>query len=163
MAKSEQPIVIKKSATRRLYNTRTRAHITLDDVAAMAKSGTDFVVHDAKTGEDITRLILTKVIFEHEMKISQSLLPVAILHQLIRFYGDGMQMLVRLYLEIPIEPLIRDQERFRRQSKTLGVATLGLVEEQVRQNMKTFERALAMFEAFGCFAKNVEQPDDAHQ
>jgi len=153
-----QPLVIRKSATRRLYNTQTSAHITLDDVAALAKNGTDFVVQDARTGEDITRHILTQVIFEREEKLGQNLLPITFMRQLIQFYGDGMQILVRLYLEIPIEPLIREQERFRQHdSKSLGVAALGLVEDQVRQNLKIFERTLAMFEAFGRQAQKTEQ------
>jgi polyhydroxyalkanoate synthesis repressor PhaR len=159
-----QPLVIRKSATRRLYNTQTSAHITLDDVAALAKNGTDFVVQDARTGEDITHHILTQVIFEREEKLGQNLLPITFMRQLIQFYGDGMQILVRLYLEIPIEPLIREQERFRqRDSKSLGVAALGLVEDQVRQNLKIFERTLAMFETFGRQAQKTEQTDDAHQ
>jgi polyhydroxyalkanoate synthesis repressor PhaR len=159
-----QPVVIKKSARRRLYNTQTSTHITLDDVAAMAKNGTDFVVQNAKTGEDITRLILTQVIFEREEKLGQNLLPIAFMRQLIRFYGDGMQILVRLYLEIPIEPLIREEERFHQHdSKSFGVAALNLVEEQVRQNVKIFKRTLAMFEMFGRVAQKTEETDDPHQ
>jgi polyhydroxyalkanoate synthesis repressor PhaR len=159
-----QPLVIRKSATRRLYNTQTSAHITLDDVAALAKNGTNFVVQDAKTGKDITRHILTRIIFEREEQLGENLLPITFMRQLIQFYGDGMQMLVRLYLEIPIEPLIREQQRFRQHdAKSLGVAAIGLVEEQVRHNLKIFERMLAMFAAFGGAARNTGKPDAARQ
>jgi polyhydroxyalkanoate synthesis repressor PhaR len=141
MTNSEQPIVIKKYPTRRLYNTRASAHVTLDDVAAMVKNGDYFIVQDVKTGEDITRLILTQVIFEQEKKIGQNLLPITFLRQLIRFYGDGMQAMVRRYLEISIESLARDQTSFQRQI-SLGVSALGLFEERARRNIELFERTL---------------------
>src|SRR5246127_5150531 len=102
MAKETSPIIIKKYANRRLYNTKTSAYITLDDLAASVKRGEDFVVYDAKTGEDITRSVLAQIIFEQEGKNGQSLLPVTFLRQLIRFYGDSMQMLVPSYLEFTI-------------------------------------------------------------
>ncbi len=94
MAKSEGPVTIKKYANRRLYNTGTSTYVTLEDLAAMVKNGEDFVVYDAKTGEDITRSVLTQIIFEQENKEGQNLLPITFLRQLIRFYGDSMQMLV---------------------------------------------------------------------
>jgi polyhydroxyalkanoate synthesis repressor PhaR len=94
MAKSDQPITIKKYANRRLYNTGTSTYVTLEDLASMVKAGEDFLVHDAKTSEDITRQVLAQIIFEQENKEGQSLLPIAFLRQLIRFYGDSMQMLV---------------------------------------------------------------------
>src|SRR6188508_1809766 len=99
MAKSEGPITIKKYANRRLYNTGTSTYVTLEDLAQMVKKGEDFVVYDAKTGEDITRSVLAQIIFEQEGKEGQSLMPIAFLRQLIRFYGDSMQMLVPRYLE----------------------------------------------------------------
>ncbi|MCI0600712.1 MAG: polyhydroxyalkanoate synthesis repressor PhaR, partial [Beijerinckiaceae bacterium] len=102
MAKEYSPITIKKYANRRLYNTGTSAYITLEDLAAIVKRGDDFVVFDAKTGEDITRSVLTQIIVEQEGKGGQSLLPIAFLRQLIRFYGDSMQMLVPSYLEFTI-------------------------------------------------------------
>ena len=104
MAKSEGPVTIKKYANRRLYNTGTSTYVTLEDLATMVKSGEDFAVFDAKTGEDITRSVLTQIIFEQENKEGgQNLLPINFLRQLIRFYGDSMQMLVPRYLEISIE------------------------------------------------------------
>lgn len=112
MTNTERPIVIKKYATRRLYNMVTSEHITLDDVAVMAKNGDEFVVLDTVSGEDITRLLLMQVIFEQEKKIGQHLLPTKVLRQLIRFYGDGMQMLVRRYLEMTIEPLVANKKNF---------------------------------------------------
>ncbi|MGC1639472.1 MAG: polyhydroxyalkanoate synthesis repressor PhaR, partial [Pseudolabrys sp.] len=90
----KEPVTIKKYANRRLYNTGTSTYVTLEDLASMVKNGEDFVVYDAKTGEDITRSVLAQIIFEQENKEGQSLLPITFLRQLIRFYGDSMQMLV---------------------------------------------------------------------
>ena len=99
MAEDKEPVTIKKYANRRLYNTGTSTYVTLEDLAAMVKDGEDFVIYDAKSGEDITRSVLAQIIFEQENKEGQSLLPIAFLRQLIRFYGDSMQMLVPRYLE----------------------------------------------------------------
>jgi polyhydroxyalkanoate synthesis repressor PhaR len=150
MAKSAEPVTIKKYANRRLYNTGTSTYVTLEDLAAMVKKGEDFVVYDAKTGEDITRSVLTQIIFEQENKEGgQNLLPIAFLRQLIRFYGDSMQMLVPRYLEVSIESLTREQEKFRQQlAQTFGVGAFPSLEEQVRRNMDMFERAFAMFAPF---------------
>ena len=101
--KTVEPVTIKKYANRRLYNTGTSTYVTLEDLAAMVKNGEDFVVYDAKTGEEITRSVLTQIIFEQENKEGQNLLPIAFLRQLIRFYGDSMGMLVPRYLEVSIE------------------------------------------------------------
>src|SRR6201988_2517500 len=149
MAKSEGPITMKKYANRRLYNTGTSTYVTLEDLAAMVKTGEDFIVHDAKTGEDITRQVLAQIIFEQENKEGQNLLPIAFLRQLIRFYGDSMQMLVPRYLEVSIDSLTREQQKFRDQmAQAFGVGTFGTLEEQVRRNMEMFERAFAMFTPF---------------
>jgi polyhydroxyalkanoate synthesis repressor PhaR len=150
MAKSTDPITIKKYANRRLYNTGTSTYVTLEDLAAMVKKGEDFVVYDAKTGEDITRSVLTQIIFEQENKEGgQNLLPIAFLRQLIRFYGDSMQMLVPRYLEVSIDSLTREQEKFRNQmAQAFGVGGFGALEDQVRRNMEMFERAFAMFAPF---------------
>jgi polyhydroxyalkanoate synthesis repressor PhaR len=147
--KTEEPITIKKYANRRLYNTGTSTYVTLEDLASMVKSGEDFVVYDAKTGEDITRSVLTQIIFEQENKEGQNLLPIAFLRQLIRFYGDSMQMLVPRYLEVSIESLTREQEKFRQQmAQAFGVGGFPSLEEQVRRNMEMFERAFTMFAPF---------------
>ena len=150
MAKSDEPVIIKKYANRRLYNTGTSTYVTLEDLAAMVKAGEDFVVYDAKTNEDITRSVLTQIIFEQENKEgTQNLLPINFLRQLIRFYGDSMQMLVPRYLEVSIESLTREQEKFRHQmAQAFGVGAFGSLEEQVRRNMEMFERTFAMFAPF---------------
>jgi polyhydroxyalkanoate synthesis repressor PhaR len=149
VTKTVEPVTIKKYANRRLYNTGTSTYVTLEDLAAMVKTGEDFVVFDAKSGEDITRSVLTQIIFEQENKEGQNLLPIAFLRQLIRFYGDSMQMLVPRYLEVSIESLTREQEKFRQQmAQAFGVSPFGALEDQVRRNMEMFERAFAMFTPF---------------
>jgi polyhydroxyalkanoate synthesis repressor PhaR len=149
MAKSDEPVVIKKYANRRLYNTGTSTYVTLEDLAGMVKTGEDFIVYDAKSGEDITRSVLTQIIFEQENKGGQNLLPITFLRQLIRFYGDSMQMLVPRYLEVSIESLTREQEKFRHQlSHAFGAGPFAPLEDQVRRNMEMFERAFAMFMPF---------------
>jgi len=149
MSKTAEPITIKKYANRRLYNTGTSTYVTLEDLAAMVKTGEDFVVYDAKTGEDITRSVLTQIIFEQENKEGQNLLPITFLRQLIRFYGDSMQMLVPRYLEVSIESLTREQEKFRQQmAQAFGVGAFTSLEEHVRRNMEMFERTFAMFAPF---------------
>ena len=148
-SKTAEPVTIKKYANRRLYNTGTSTYVTLEDLAAMVKNGEDFVVYDAKTSEDITRSVLTQIIFEQENKEGQNLLPITFLRQLIRFYGDSMQMLVPRYLEVSIESLTREQEKFRQQmAQAFGVGAFTSLEEQVRRNMDMFERAFAMFAPF---------------
>ena len=155
MAKSDDPVIIKKYANRRLYNTGTSTYVTLEDLAAMVKAGDDFVVYDAKSGEDITRSVLAQIIFEQENKEGQSSLPITFLRQLIRFYGDSMQMLVPRYLEVSIESLTREQQKFRDQmAQAFGGSPFGALEDQVRRNMEMFERAFAMFTPF---ARREEQ------
>ncbi len=151
MAKSEEPIIIKKYANRRLYNTGTSTYVTLEDLGAMVKAGEDFVVYDAKTNEDITRSVLTQIIFEQENKEGgQNLLPINFLRQLIRFYGDSMQMLVPRYLDMSLQSLTREQSKFREQiSQAFGIGGFGAMEDQVRRNMEMFERTFAMFAPFG--------------
>ena len=152
MAKSEGPVAIKKYANRRLYNTGTSTYVTLEDLATMVKNGEDFTVSDAKTGEDITRSVLTQIIFEQENKEGvENLLPINFLRQLIRFYGDSMQKLVPSYLEVSLESFTREQEKFRQQiTQALGATPFGpLVEDQVRRNMDMFKQAFSMFTPFG--------------
>src|ERR1700692_4926477 len=113
MTKTAEPVTIKKYANRRLYNTGTSTYVTLEDLAAMVKNGEDFVVYDAKTGEEITRSVLTQIIFEQENKEGgQNLLPIAFLRQLIRFYGDSLQMMVPRYLAVSSDSLTREQAKF---------------------------------------------------
>ena len=145
MAKNE-PITIKKYANRRLYNTGTSTYVTLEDLALMVKSGEDFVVYDAKSGEDITRSVLAQIIFEQEGKDGQNLLPVAFLRQIIRFYGDQMQTLVPRFLEVSINSFAGEQDRMRNQMlQAFSGKGFGPFEEQVRRNMEVFERAFSLF------------------
>lgn len=165
MANDKQPITIKKYANRRLYNTGTSAYVTLEDLADMVKKGQDFLVYDAKTGEDITRSVLTQIIFEQEGKNGQSLLPITFLRQLIRFYGDSMQMLVPSYLEFTIDKLTKEQQNFRDQfAGAFGASAMpgstrqmfGSLEEQARKNMAMFSQALSMFSPF---ARSSAEPE----
>jgi polyhydroxyalkanoate synthesis repressor PhaR len=160
MAKSDEPITIKKYANRRLYNTGTSTYVTLEDLAAMVKEGENFVVYDAKTNEDITRSVLAQIIFEQENKEGQNLLPINFLRQLIRFYGDSMQMLVPRYLEVSLDSLTREQEKFRAQmAQAFGIGNFGAMEDQVRRNMEMFERAFAMFTPFARERQSSSEPD----
>ncbi len=152
MANPKQPTIIKKYANRRLYHTGTSTYVTLEDLALMVRAGEDFVVYDAKTGDDITRPVLTQIIFDEESKEGQqNLLPITFLRQLIRFYGDSLQALVPSYLEFSIENLTRDQQKFREQlAKTFGpAAAFQAMEEHVRTHMAMFQDALKMFTPFG--------------
>lgn len=149
MAKSDQPTTIKKYANRRLYNTGTSTYVTLEDLAAMVKDGEDFLVYDAKSGDDITRSVLAQIIFEQENKAGQNLLPTTFLRQLIRFYGDSMQMVVPKYLEQSIATLTQEQEKFRKQiANTLSGTPFAPLEEQVRRNMELFQQTFSMFKPF---------------
>ena len=149
MAKND-PVTIKKYANRRLYNTGTSTYVTLEDLANMVKAGEDFLVYDAKSGDDITRSVLTQIIFEQENKDGQNLLPVSFLRQLIGFYGDSMQLLVPRYLELSIDTLSREQDRLRQQLSTaIGVNPLvAPFEQHIRRNMDMFEKAFTMFSPF---------------
>jgi len=148
MAKTNEPTIIKKYANRRLYNTGTSTYVTLEDLAVMVKGEEDFVVFDAKSGDDITRSVLTQIIFEQEGK-GQNLLPVAFLRQLIRFYGDSMQGLVPSFLEYSMTSLTKEQEKLRSQmSDAFGATAFDAIEDQVKRNTEMFERAMKMFMPF---------------
>jgi polyhydroxyalkanoate synthesis repressor PhaR len=139
-----KPVMVKKYANRRLYNTATSSYVTLEDLAKMIKSGGDFVVTDAKTGEDITRSVLTQIIVEQEQK-GQNLLPISFLRQLIGFYGDSMQFLVPGYLEQAMVAFSRNQDQMRNTLRsTFGIFPFGQFEEMGKQNMALFEQALKM-------------------
>lgn len=141
-------IVIKKYANRRLYNTDTSTYVTLDDLAEMVRSEQDFSVYDAKTSEDLTHSVLTQIIVDQESK-GQSLLPVKFLRQLIRFYGNSLERLVPSYLEMSLDRLAHEQEKYRRQfSETFGAGALELMQEHTRQNMAIFQKTLTMFSPF---------------
>ena len=155
-----KPIVVKKYANRRLYNTATSSYVTLDDLATMIKQGGDFVVYDAKTGEDITRSVLTQIIVEQEQK-GQNLLPISFLRQLISFYGDSMQFLVPGYLEQAMTAFSGNQEQMRDSLRaTFGIFPFGQLEEMGKQNIALFERALKMLSPYAREAKPAA-PDTA--
>ena len=143
----EGPVVIKKYANRRLYNTQTSSYVTLDHLAQMVKEGTEFEVHDARTGEDITRSVLTQIIFEEEGK-GQNLLPIKFLRQLIRFYGDSLQAFVPGYLDLSMDSFTKNQEAMKsRVAEAFGGGSSAL-EAMTRQNLQMFERAMKMFSPF---------------
>jgi polyhydroxyalkanoate synthesis repressor PhaR len=158
MPAKDGPVVIKKYANRRLYNTGTSTYVTLDDLAEMVKKGEDFSVQDAKTGDDITHPVLTQIIFELENKDGQNMLPIPFLRQLIAFYGDQMQMIVPSFLEQSMTAFAKEQERFREQMKSaLGKGPIDMMqmppplkalEEQTRRNMEMFQNAMRMFTPF---------------
>ena len=143
------PVVIKKYANRRLYNTATSAYVTLDHLSQMVKDKTDFVVYDAKTGEDITRSVLTQIIVEEESKGGQTLLPIPFLRQLISFYGDSLQGVVPQYLEMSMTQFARNQEQMRRYlQNAFGFNPFQQFESMGKQNMAMFEQAMRMFNPF---------------
>ena len=143
------PITIKKYANRRLYNTATSSYVTLDHLCQMVKDGLDFVVYDAKSGEDITRSVLTQIIVEEEGK-GQNLLPIGFLRQLISFYGDNLQFLLPRYLDQSMQSFTTNQDQMRRymQESFGGMFPFGRFEEMSKQNVAFFERAMNMFSPF---------------
>jgi len=144
------PVVIKKYANRRLYNTATSAYVTLDHLSQMVKDKTDFVVYDAKTGDEITRSVLTQIIFEEESKSGQTLLPIPFLRQLISFYGDSLQGVVPQYLEMSMTQFARNQDQMRRyMQNAFGFNPFQQFESMGKQNMAMFENAMRMFNPFG--------------
>jgi polyhydroxyalkanoate synthesis repressor PhaR len=153
MSETVAPIMIKKYANRRLYNTASSAYVTLADLAKMVKIGEDFVVNDAKTNEDITRSVLAQIIFEQEGIEGQSLLPITFLRQLIRFYGDSMQALLPSYLEFSIDRFTCEQQKMREAARAFSQnpfspPTFGAIEELTRKNLAAFNKALSMFTPF---------------
>jgi polyhydroxyalkanoate synthesis repressor PhaR len=153
-----KPVVVKKYANRRLYNTATSSYVTLEDLAKMIKEGGDFVVHDAKTNDDITRSVLTQIIVEQEQK-GQNLLPISFLRQLIGFYGDSMQFLVPGYLEQAMMSFARNQDQMRDTLRaTFGLFPFGQFEEMSKQNIALYEQALKMLSPFGRPAEKPTAP-----
>lgn len=144
-----EPTIIKKYANRRLYNTATSSYVTLEHLCEMVKKGEDFVVYDAKSGDDITRSVLTQIIFEEEGK-GQNMLPISFLRQIIGFYGDSLQHLVPSYLELTMSSFTKNQEQMRNyMAETFGgMNPFKNIEEISRQNMAMMQRALSMFNPF---------------
>ena len=142
-------VVIKKYANRRLYNTASSSYVTLEHLADMVKQGVHFVVYDAKSNDDITRSVLTQIIVEEEGRDGQNLLPIQFLRQLIGFYGNSMQAFLPSYLELSLSTFAEQQERMRAQFSSLGQgAGIGIYDDQVRQNVALFDRAMKMFSPF---------------
>src|SRR3978361_2130965 len=142
-------VVIKKYANRRLYNTQSSSYVTLEHLSEMVKQNIDFVVYDAKTNDDITRSVLTQIIFEEESQQGQSLLPIQFLRQLIGFYGNSLQSFLPSYLELSLSSFTQQQDRMRTQLGALGaVPGIGPFDEQIRQNLALFDRAMKMFSPF---------------
>ena len=144
-----QPIVVKKYANRRLYNTSSSAYVTLDNLAQMVRAGDDFVVVDAKSGEDLTRSVLTQIIFEQENR-GETMLPVPFLRRLIGMYGDNMQSFVPSYLEASMDAFAKNQEAMRQSVAGAfggGAAPTGMsvFQDAAKQNMAFFEQGLKMF------------------
>jgi len=162
----DEPITIKKYANRRLYNTATSSYVTLDHLCQMVKDGVDFVVYDAKSGDDITHSVLTQIIVEEESK-GTNLLPISFLRQLIAFYGDNMQWMVPSYLEHAMQQFSRNQDQMRNYMRdTFGnmFPFSGNLEEVSKQNVAMFERAVKMLNPFGAEAEEaggVAQTDQA--
>lgn len=162
-AEKREAVVIKKYANRRLYNTETSTYVTLEDLAAMVRSDRDFVVYDAKTGDDLTHTVLTQIIVEQEGRAGgQTLLPIPFLRQLIRFYDDSIGKMVPSYLQFSLEALAKEQERFRAQfahmfgKNPFGAAAFEAMQEQTRKNMAIFEQAMAMWSPFSSARPNSE-------
>lgn len=161
-SEKREAIVIKKYANRRLYNTETSQYVTLDDLGAMVRADKDFVVYDAKSGDDLTHSVLTQIIVEQESRNDgQSMLPTPFLRQLIRFYDDQIGRMVPSYLQFSLENLVKEQEKIRSQftaAFTNPAAAFEAYQEQARKNMAMFEQAVAMWTSFGAAAQPGGRP-----
>ncbi len=159
--KENTPITIKKYANRRLYDTGRSSYVTLDDLCAMVKEGQDFVVVDAKSGEDLTRQVLTQIIVDQESK-GQNMLPTNFLRQLIGFYGDNIQSIVPNYLEHSIDAFSKNQEQLRSQiNKSLeGMFPSNTIEEMSKKNMAIFENAMKAFSTFSPLQQGAKKKSD---
>ena len=164
-APKKDAVVVKKYANRRLYNTETSTYVTLEDLAKMVRSDRDFVVYDAKNGDDLTHAVLTQIIVEQEGKEgAQTLLPIPFLRQLIRFYDDSIARMVPSYLQFSLEHLVKEQSRFRDQLATAFTnpnAAFEFYQSQARQNMAMFEQAMSMWSSFGAAAAGKKNAADA--
>lgn len=152
-AEKKESVVIKKYANRRLYNTETSTYVTLDDLAQMVRNDKDFVVYDAKSGDDLTHAVLTQIIVEQESREGgQTLLPIPFLRQLIRFYDDNIGTMVPSYLQFSLENLVKEQEKFRSMFASAfsnPAAAFEAYQDQARKNMAMFEQAMTMWTSFG--------------
>lgn len=158
-----EAVVIKKYANRRLYNTETSTYVTLEDLAVMVRGDRDFVVYDAKSGDDLTHAVLTQIIVEQEgRKDGHTLLPIPFLRQLIRFYDDSIGRMVPSYLQFSLENLVKEQEKFRSQFTSAfsnPAAAFEAYQDQARKNMQMFEQAMSMWTSFGAAAQSKTVED----
>ena len=152
------PVVVKKYANRRLYNTKSSSYVTLDDLCQMVKEGVEFTVKDAKTGEDITRSVLTQIIVEEEAKGGQNLLPIGFLRRLIGFYGDNLQGMVAQYLDFALRGFTQNQDQMRENMRKAfgGMFPFGDIEEMSRRNLALYEQAMRMFTPFAAGTNNKD-------
>ncbi len=150
------PVVIKKYANRRLYNTDTSSYITLEHLAVMTREGRDFQVFDAKTGDDITHNVLTQIVMDGENG-GQTMLPVPFLRQLIAMYGDSMQAMVPHYLEASMAAFAKNQTQFRESvAGAFGGAAFKPFETLAKQNMAMFQAAADMLTGRAALVKASE-------
>ncbi|WP_120497838.1 polyhydroxyalkanoate synthesis repressor PhaR [Kiloniella sp. EL199] len=158
---TDDAIVIKKYANRRLYNTATSSYVTLDHLCQMVKDNIEFVVYDAKSGNDITRSVLTQIIVEEESK-GQNLLPISFLRQLISLYGDSMQWVVPKYLEHMMEGFSENQDKMRQSMQETfgGIFPFGNLDEMNKQNMALFENAMRMLSPFQNTKPETEESEE---
>jgi polyhydroxyalkanoate synthesis repressor PhaR len=160
----KEAVVIKKYANRRLYNTETSTYVTLDDLAQMVRNDKDFVVYDAKSGDDLTHAVLTQIIVEQESREGgQTLLPIPFLRQLIRFYDDNIGTMVPSYLQFSLEALVKEQEKFRSMFASAfanPAAAFEAYQDQARKNMAMFEQAMKMWTSFGGAANPLAKKGD---
>lgn len=145
---AHEKIVIKKYANRRLYDTSASAYVTLEHLSELTRQGKDFIVQDAKSGEDLTRAVLAQIIFEQENK-KEGVLPVSFLRQLIQFYGENFQTMLPAYLELSMTTFTQQQEKWREyMNNTVGEDKAKAFDEQIRKNMAMFEDTMKIFAPF---------------
>jgi len=163
-----ETIIIKKYANRRLYNTQTSTYVTLDSLADMVRSGQEFEVVDAKTGEDITRVVLAQIIFDEESKDGSALLPTNFLKELIRFYNQSLEKMLPPYLEMAIKSFSPNGHAAAASNGKTSSATpdaagfdpFGSIQDMTRRNMDMFNQTMQMFSPFGFAAPQPKTKDE---
>ena len=154
-------VTIKKYANRRLYNTATSSYVTLDNLCDMVRNGEDFVVRDARSGEDITRQVLTQIIVEQEAK-GHNMLPLSFLRQLIQLYGDNVQAFVPRYLEVAMETFARNQGDIRARMNEAwgGMLPVDEFQAMAERNMAMMQRTMEMFAGMPAGQRREEPKPD---
>ena len=154
----DAPVTIKKYANRRLYNTATSSYVTLDHLAEMVKEGVDFVVYDAKSGEDITRSVLTQIIFDAEAK-GQNLLPISFLRRLIGFYDDSLKSVLPGFLDMSMESFANNQDQMRQNLESAMGEPFRQIDEMNRRNLEAFQRSMSVFNPFATTRETTKAPE----